>query len=96
MMTRLYALLDPATGELRYIGKTKRSLWGRLCQHRGEALGRGKSAKLKWLRSLPFCRPRIELLDCVKGDGCAAERAMIGIARSLGARITNILDGAGA
>lgn len=93
-MTRLYALLDPRTGELRYIGKTKRSLWGRLCQHRSEALKRGgRSAKLKWLRSLPHMRPRIELLDMVKGDGCAAERAMIGIARALGARITNIADG---
>lgn len=87
MRTKLYAL--SFRGEIRYIGKTIRPLEARLSQHVRYARAANKRThKDNWILSLP-APPEIELLDEVEGDGCGEEIAMIGIARALGARITN-------
>lgn len=95
MRTKIYALLDPVTGALCYIGKTTRTLWARLQQHVYDAKRTKRAVltpKTEWIRALGR-RPRIDLLDMVDGDGCAAEVTMIGIARSLGCALTNVSDG---
>src|ERR1019366_8160909 len=52
----IYALCDPETREIRYIGKTSRTLKQRLRQHLRDAeegdKSRCSSYRLRWLRSL--------------------------------------------
>ncbi len=88
---KLYGLFDPLTDELRYIGKTTASLSRRLVTHKSEALAKRKTHRHKWVASLLDLglEPKIELLDTVPGNGCGAEIAMIGIARSLGCKLVN-------
>lgn len=89
LVTKLYALLDPQTKELRYIGKTRKSLAVRLSNH---LCDKTKNHRTNWLKSLQN-KPIIELLDEVQGNGAEEEVAMIGIARSLGCRLVNGTDG---
>lgn len=95
MKTKLYGLLHPITGELRYVGKTcKKTLSRRLSGHISDSKT-GQTYRARWVRSLlaQGLKPAIELLDEVEGDGASAEVAMIGVARSLGCRLTNTTDG---
>lgn len=96
MRTALYGLCDPTTGELRYLGKTKRPPWMRLTQHMTEARrNKRKTYKNNWIRSLLAVglKPVMEIYDTVDGDGDHLEIAAIGIARSLGCRLTNAQAG---
>lgn len=53
MDTTIYALLDPRTGEVRYIGKTYRSKQRRLRQHINDSRsGRSNTHAACWVRSL--------------------------------------------
>lgn len=92
--TRIYGLMDPRTGVLRYIGKTSRSLQQRLRGHLFDSKKK-RNHRERWISSLleSGLEPVIEEFDCVAGDGSDAERSFIGVARALGCRLVNATDG---
>lgn len=94
MRTHLYGLLDPRTQELRYVGKTVGPLKVRFNKHLYTSKKKD-THRACWFQSVLASghMPIIELLETVEGDGAAAEIAMIGIARSLGCRLTNETKG---
>lgn len=100
MLTIIYGLSDPRTNELRYIGKTQRSLKERLREHKIVAVGGRKALQqycANWLRSLyrhgidPVCT----VLETVPdgGDWVEAEQFWIRYMRFVGCRLTNHTDG---
>lgn len=65
-MDKIYALKDPETFEVKYIGQTSLTLYRRLTRHVSEALTHKKSSpKKEWIKSLIFKElcPIIELLE---------------------------------
>lgn len=92
---KLYALLDPNTRELRYIGKTKSELRVRLRGHLREARGGSKSHKSNWLRTLGDKEPII-VPYCDVPDGYdvnALEREAISALRAADYPLTNMSAG---
>ena len=73
----IYALTDPRTGQVRYVGKT-RNLAKRLLGHMDEAL-RDDTHKARWIRALKRLglKPGHLILEVVNGDADEAERAWI-------------------
>lgn len=72
----IYALIDPRTGEPRYVGKTSAPL-KRLAGHLSDARCGGKSPKAHWLRELlaSGLAPEMQVLEEVEpGDWRAAEQ----------------------
>lgn len=67
MECKIYCLIDPRDGQVKYIGKAKYSLEKRLLGHLGEELKRNHK-RSSWLKSLlsKGLRPSIELLDVVQ------------------------------
>lgn len=65
-MIKIYALKDPETFEIKYIGQTSLSLYRRLTRHVSESLTtKEETPKRKWIRTLiqkELC-PIIELLE---------------------------------
>ena len=95
-METIYALKDPSTGEVRYIGKTGGKLAKRLWQHMASAARPDMRQRrlASWIRSLGGARPAIEALETDPPDGPdAAERRWIAVARLCGAGLTNMTDG---
>jgi hypothetical protein len=94
----VYALRDPATGKVRYIGWTSKSLGSRLACHIHEAsteIG-VHTHKVRWIRTLISCgaRPLIEALESGTGDTWSeAERKWIASFRAQGVDLTNGSDG---
>lgn len=97
----VYALSDPDSGELRYIGKSHRGL-SRLPSHMRDsrALAADGSHKFnghvqRWIRTLGGRRPLIEEVEqCAGADECSdAERYWIAQFRALGVRLTNMTIG---
>jgi hypothetical protein len=66
MNIKIYALIEPITLEIKYIGKTKQLLNKRLSAHLCES-NKSNTKKNTWLRSLKSkgLKPKIEELDCV-------------------------------
>jgi hypothetical protein len=88
----LYALRDPRTQEVRYIGKTvnpKERLKGHLASAR---LGHPQHIH-RWIRRLltDGLKPQWEVLEVVIGNvaACERERALIAEFKSVGARLVN-------
>lgn len=95
MRTKIYSLSEES-GEIRYIGKTVKSLSSRLCQHLCIARKKTHSHhRDNWLRSLlsKGILPSIALLEEVNGNGCAEEIRWISIFRSSGADLVNTTEG---
>ena len=93
-ITRIYALCDPLTDEVRYVGKTVRSLRDRLMQHR-RAARRGSLPVNRWMlkhEGVRLTGPFIKLLEIVQpgADWAARERAWISEFRP---RLLNLTDG---
>jgi hypothetical protein len=65
--TKIYALLDPKTKEIRYIGLTISSLKGRLSHHIHAAKTRERTHRTNWIRSLNE-KPEIILIDEIISD----------------------------
>lgn len=93
MATTIYALCDPYTEEIRYIGKTVVALSTRLSQH-VTASNKGKRIHLHcWMRSLgvrPVIKPLAIVSDEMAGE---MEIKVIAAYRDGGFRLTNTTDG---
>src|SRR5688500_13374027 len=97
IVTTVYALHDPSSGAIRYIGKTTGTPQRRLVGHLSEAK-RLQDYRSKWVRSIlqAGLRPTMTVLEEVIGtlaDGSLAERKWIAAHRGAGASLTNGTDG---
>lgn len=95
---RVYALTDPATGEVRYVGKCKGTAESRLRGHLHEArTGSRNNHRLAWLRGLLAIGSAPGVVELARfGTGEAAiiaERCWIARYRIAGARLVNGTDG---
>ncbi len=91
----VYALADPRTGRIRYIGKTLTVPRDRLKRHLSDA-ARGKLWRVSnWLRSLPTEPKLVVLEECAPALLGEAEADWIAYFRSLGTDLTNLTDGGG-
>lgn len=90
----IYALSDPRTGEVRYIGATSRSLEVRLAEHLQNR--RSSAYRVRWINSLlnEGVRPEIAAIAVVPlAELSDAECRWIATYRAAGARLTNTTDG---
>lgn len=94
MTVLIYALCCPLSGEIRYVGKTQRTLRDRLSKHMRDT---GATHKVNWIKSLNGAFPMVIELEKVEaGDWEKAETFWINYLRFLGFRLTNIaLGGSG-
>lgn len=92
-MVNIYTLSHPITGEIRYVGKTNRTLEKRLYGH----LHRKSSVKSScWIKSLESkgLTPIIELIDVVSEENWEEEEKFyISYCRFLGFDLTNMDEG---
>lgn len=92
-MVKIYGLICPMSGEIRYIGKTEEELSRRLRNHLAEARNKLVSHKQRWLRKCLNLgvAPTMWLLEEVQqGESWQdRERAWIAKAVALGFKITN-------
>lgn len=93
----IYALIDPLTHQVRYIGKTTVGLRIRFTAHMRD---KRSSWKTNWIRSLKErgLTPEIEGLELVSGSPSSeewqeAEMFWISYMRSIGCSLTNLTDG---
>ena len=96
MPDRIYALTDPRTEQVRYIGKTSHALDWRLKKHIAAARTRKGTYLLHWLRQLQDegLSPDIQLLTMVaKVRWQETERAWIAFGRERGWPLTNSTEG---
>lgn len=92
-MTVIYALKDPGTGEVRYIGKTN-DLQARMRSHRWDKRNLNvQTHKAHWLRTFDG-DPIVKVLEiCTAENWSERERFWIKRFRRGGSRLTNIADG---
>lgn len=98
MAVFVYILSDPRSGEIRYVGMTRKTIDARLRRHLvSESDQRnGRTYRARWVQSLKRLglRPHVALVQAVPGDsGGAAERYWIAYFRSVGCPLTNGSDG---
>lgn len=94
-MAYIYALVDPITQEIKYIGKTKKKVRDRLREHIGEAKSyRNKNYRVDWIRSLlsENLVPNIFILEKCK-DWQNAEKFWIKLCKNQGCKLTNLTEG---
>lgn len=91
LSTSIYGLCDPASGQLRYVGKTVKVLKDRLSGHLSEARRPGDNYRLRWVRSLlrEGRAPEIFLIERAGGNGDEEEKFHIAYFKSLGCELTN-------
>lgn len=93
----IYGLSDPSTGQLRYVGKTGRSLALRLQKHLNPSHLEGCTHKNSWIKSVLSLGQKpiihsIQVLDTSE-DLNNAEIYWIKFFRDQGCRLTNGTDG---
>jgi len=96
MKWRIYALKDPRTKLVRYVGWTRQSMVARLGEHIADSVSSQKTHKQKWILSMLSIgiKPTAEILQEGEGAGWAeAEQYWIKRHRSSGAKLTNGTDG---
>lgn len=92
LRTKLYYLSDGEEGEVRYIGKTARTLARRLSAHRDDAYRlKQRNHRTYWIRSAKDLR--MHLIAEVEGNGSTEEIELITSLRRLGARLVNATEG---
>jgi hypothetical protein len=94
MRTKIYVLCEP-DGEIRYIGKTVKSISLRLSQHLKEVRCGKKNHRCNWIRSILSggYLPVVQFIGEVEGDGIREEIAWIVYGRQEGWRLVNGTDG---
>lgn len=90
----VYALRDPRTGAIRYVGKTVVIPRDRFLRHVRDALSYGVDTHVaRWIRTLDT-EPVFSILEqCSIEDVAEAECRWIAKAREEGCRLTNLTDG---
>lgn len=93
-MSAIYALTDPVTGEIRYVGKTGRTPRERLLDHVRQARqGVHRQRRLCcWIRSLTDA-PMVVVLESDPDDLDEAERRWIATLSEEGASLCNMTPG---
>lgn len=93
--TRIYALVDPTSLEIRYVGKTVKSIKYRLDQHIRLSRCNDQTHKSKWIRSLTKegYSPYVFELEVAIENWQESEQFWIAYLRSIGCRLTNYTDG---
>ena len=94
-MAYIYALVDPITGEIRYVGKSTDPT-KRLSFHLSKRSLKTNSPKNLWIRKLldKGLRPLLVILQkCDPNKWAEAERGWIVMFRMVGAELTNTSDG---
>ena len=89
----IYALIDPDTDEVRYVGKTE-NLRKRLTEHCN--ITKVKTAKDKWVASLIMQgkRPKMTVLkECTPDTWQESEKRLIAHYRSVSPLVVNTSDG---
>jgi hypothetical protein len=92
MYTYIYALCDPKTKEVRYVGKADNPN----CRYVQHLSDNGRTWKANWVKKLKLngLRPSLKILEEVHEDEWELkERDWIAHYRRLGARLTNLTDG---
>lgn len=85
----IYGMIDPRTNQLRYVGKTERSLEARLCGHINDKSSTYRGA---WVRAVVKSGviPDIFLIESVAYEfWCEAEQFWIAYFRAIGAKLVN-------
>lgn len=92
--TFIYALCEPGTRKVRYIGKTSTTSKKRLSRHLHETI-KLDTYMGRWLRLLRSHEkvPTLVVLKEVEGDGNDAEKRYIRYAKGLGMRLVNATEG---
>lgn len=94
--TRIYVLIDPTSKEIRYVGKTVKTLKNRLYGHITQSKdGKSDTYRDRWIRGLSAqgLRPEIREIEVCGADWANRERFWIAHFRDAGARLTNHTDG---
>lgn len=94
----VYGLVDPRTGQLRYVGKSTSGLKRPKAEWKNALNGREGKRKTNWIKSLAASgvgRYSIVLFQGFDDDEilCQAERFWIAYFRNMGCRLTNDTDG---
>jgi hypothetical protein len=94
----IYALLDPDTKEVRYVGYTRRSIEDRIKYHDWDSRRpgpHGKTRKAVWMRSLKRRKraPGVAILQAGTGNWEAAEKFWIAAFGNAGMRLLNMTVG---
>lgn len=91
--TKIYGLIDPRDGQLRYVGKTVQPLHNRLLRHVSTTCV--TTHVYNWILSLKAegLRPDIFEIDSVTESWEEAEQHWIAYFRSIGANLTNLTSG---
>lgn len=96
--TTIYSLTDPTTKQVRYIGKTVKSLDSRLKRHLSNYYLQTSTRKINWIKSLKKkgLKPTIQEVDVVETkDWEWAERYWIAQFKEWGFDLTNTTEGGG-
>lgn len=88
----IYGLAEPATGEIRYVGKTERDIRERFSEHTRPSSVRRTQPVYEWLRALG-AKPQLVVLETDPGDIDEAERAWIATLAARGERLLNKAPG---
>lgn len=93
-MVRIYVLIDPRDGAVRYVGQTKRTLARRFSSHLASS-ATCRTHRDCWIAGLLAAglRPEIRQIDTCGPDWAECERKWIAHYRAAGAKLTNRTDG---
>lgn len=94
VVTKIYILQDP-NGDIRYVGKTSRTLRHRLIENFKDIRKGIITYKMHWFASClkKGYMPCGRVIETVRGDGNKQERYWIAKYKNEGARLTNSTDG---
>ena len=89
----IYALCDPETREVRYVGQTVHRPEARMLGHLASARYSRTLKAARWIRSLP-CEPLVRVLerDVPRADLAAREREWIRTMKRRGAKLVNTAE----
>lgn len=96
-ITRIYGLVDPRDGKVRYVGRTAQPLSKRLRGHFYKRRIASHTRRDHWIALLLSldAKPEIVCLAIVEGNGFDAERWWIAKLKSLGMDLVNSHEGGG-